>query len=452
MEKPDVKTIIKAVTPTKIPYMDNPPAKGGEIKYLTPQEFKAKFKCEYTEGVVVKSTKNKQLASEADFQNVRAKAAYERLLNPLDSLVICKMSDKVGYGLFTTKHIPIGTVICLYAGEYAPSSEEIIYSCGTIDAAKYGGFARFMQHQPISKETHLGYLMQGLQDHRLFAIHENVSFEIAKNLLADPAFIAKKTEQYRKEVTKNATWGDYNFTKNAFTDKEFADNVAQSNIFYEIAEVAGVDVVCMIAMCDIKANESIGFSYGPMYWRHPSIENSPRLFTKYGDIISRSLLESVIVSSSEESKDDDHEPYHNENYMNAYSNPTEKLTQLIEKLKSIPDFNNLSNNNPTTNPNIQNITSNITSLENKQEVLQKHTDKLFKHSIDAQWKKYPQQSLVGKYVGHQVQFFTMPLNRAEEAKKFTQQLKNVGFDAELKTANKKPSVVVDLTASKLNFM
>ena len=57
--------------------------------------------------------------------------------------------------------------------------------------------------------------------------------------------------------------------------------------FYETVEVAGVEIILMIAMSDIKANESIGFSYGRTYFRHPQINMQPELFTKAGQILQR---------------------------------------------------------------------------------------------------------------------------------------------------------------------
>ena len=143
--------------------MKKPPAQGGVLEYLNPDEFKDKFKCEYFEGVVVNNEKQ-IVATESDFKDFRAKAAYERLINPLDSLVIAEMSSDIGCGLFTLKDIPAGTVICIYSGEYNPDSREFVYTCASIDAKNIGGFARFMQHQPISAEAHEHYLLHGLNN------------------------------------------------------------------------------------------------------------------------------------------------------------------------------------------------------------------------------------------------------------------------------------------------
>lgn len=470
-----MKVIISAATPSKIPYMKNPPAQGAEIQYLSPEEFEAKFKCKYTEGVVVKGN-NKPEATLADFSDARAKAAYERIKNPLEGLVICEMSHGMGCGLFTTKDIPAGTVICIYAGEYNPSSSEFVYSCSSVDAAKMGGFARFMQHQPISAEGHLHYLMQGLKDKRLLAIQENISEEEAAKLLDNSDYLRKAENKHKSNVEHSKRTSEYNFQDIKFSDAASYNTTAQSNVFYEIAKVADVDVILMIAMRDIKANESIGFSYGRAYFRHPTINKPPMLFTKTGEVMqygkdyqykpnklfdnafdslfgaSSSHYYSKSSSSHESEEDSDFsDSSDNEYYANAYSNPAENIARAMRMLQATPKFDANDSTTHISSLGAQSI-SEFASTERKQALLLESTASFFKTSIDAQWKKYPENRLVGKYVGHQVRFFTMPTDSAEAAKQFTHTLKQVGFDAELKAASGKPSIVIDLTASNVLYL
>ena len=63
------------------------------------------------------------------------------------------------------------------------------------------------------------------------------------------------------------------------------------------------------------------------------------------------------------------------------------------------------------------------------------------------WKQFPKDNLVGKYIGHQVRFFTMQEKIKTKASEFVAHLNKGGFNAELKSANNKPSIVVDLTTS-----
>jgi len=73
----------------------------------------------------------------------------------------------------------------------------------------------------------------------------------------------------------------------------------------------------------------------------------------------------------------------------------------------------------------------------------------FTNRTNAQWKKYPEARLNGKYKGHQVCYFTMAADETSQATAFSELLQKAGFDVELKKAKDKPSIVVDLTTSKL---
>lgn len=256
-----------------------------------------------------------------------------------------------------------------------------------------------------------------------------------------------------------------------FSDAASYNTTAQSNVFYEIAEVADVDVILMIAMGDIKANESIGFSYGRAYFRHPTINKPPMLFTKTGEVVqygkdyrykpnklfdnafdslfgaSSSHYYNKSSSSYDSAEDSDSD---NEVYSNAYSNPAENIARAMRMLQSTPKFDANDSATHISNLGVQSI-SEFASTERKQALLFESTASFFKTSIDAQWKKYPENRLVGKYIGHQVRFFTMPANTDEAARRFTQNLKQVGFDVELKAASGKPSIVIDLTASNILY-
>ena len=342
-----MKTIITAKTPAKIPYMENPPVEGGEIKYLTPEEFQQKFNCTYTEDIVTNQVQFES-ATKNDFKDARANAAYVRLQHPLESLVICKMSNNLGHGLFTTENIPRGTVICIYAGEYDPHTEEFVYSYGGINAAKIGGLARFMQHQPISKENHEAYLMQGLQDYRLFALQENVPEEQAKAMLSNPMFVAKKTKEYRNKISENDLFTGYDFKLFHFTDKNLANQIAQSNLSIESTKVAGVDVLLIVAMRDINKNESLGFSYGVMYWQHPSISHPPLLFTKVGQVIppknnysyGKKPIDYNYDSSEEYSSNSDSDGSDDQDIASVHRNSDSQLLKLLEQMKQIQPLDN----------------------------------------------------------------------------------------------------------------
>ena len=129
------------------------------------------------------------------------------------------------------------------------------------------------------------------------------------------------------------------------------------------------------------------------------------------------------------------------------SHPNSNLaTKLVHKTT----LSTINNENNTHDHWHDNVVATITD-QNKLDRLQNKTSTFFKMPIEAKWKKYPESSLTGQYVGHQVLFFTMTTNQAAQAEAFTVHLQQEGFNAALKKAKDKPSIVVDLTNSKLVY-
>jgi hypothetical protein len=94
----------------------------------------------------------------------------------------------------------------------------------------------------------------------------------------------------------------------------------------------------------------------------------------------------------------------------------------------------------------------VERAEQKDNALSTLTSSFFKEQLPAQWKIYPKENLVGKYMGHQLRFFTMSQDTpTQKADDFVSHLKENGFAAERRNANSKPSVLVDLTTSTLKI-
>ena len=302
-----------------------------------------------------------------------------------------------------------------------------------------------MQHQPISQEIHKNYLMQGLRDFSLFALQENVTEIEARKFLSKDERVSRKTKEYMSKLKENDFYMGYDFKKIDFIDKKLSNQIAQSNILIETTKVANVEVILMIAARDIEKNESIGFSYGIMYWQHPSIKESPLLFTKEGKIIPaknnyRYKPDNINLSlSSDESSSDEEEP------TNVLLNRLKALSPIFSTDRAQPEPKNKLNNN--LEESSKTILENHVKLVEHQ--LQAKTLLFFNKPVNTEWRKFPENRLVDKYSGHELRFMTMPLNEAEQAKAFFQVLKQSGFDTELKKAKDKPSIIVDLTASKL---
>lgn len=127
----------------------------------------------------------------------------------------------------------------------------------------------------------------------------------------------------------------------------------------------------------------------------------------------------------------------------------EKLLLTIENYKKefTAILNSMKKNTVITeDKKIASEEQNIEKIETK---LLNSTLSFFKKSTDTQWKKFPEQRLTDRYKGHQVRFFTMTGNESSQADTFLCHLKDIGFDVEMKKSHEKPSLVVDLTTSKL---
>jgi hypothetical protein len=180
--------VVKVAELQAIPYADTI---DGPIQYLTPEEFKQKFNCDYMEGLYIAHDQLAKYLTTLDEHVERLRincdantliallspkalqrAVCERLTHPLMSVAIRKFSIAagVGYGLFATAIIPTGTVI-IYSGEFLERNEQNKYrllthgaiaergkvdcytfSCTTtysISARDTGGIARFINHMPV---------------------------------------------------------------------------------------------------------------------------------------------------------------------------------------------------------------------------------------------------------------------------------------------------------------
>ncbi|GAB4393935.1 MAG: hypothetical protein Tsb005_14290 [Gammaproteobacteria bacterium] len=445
----------------RIPYIENLPTKSNKITYLTPQAFQEKFNCEYFEGIQTPHEKYQSIEPH-QLTTPLEKAIYHRLMNPLDCLAICKMDDQAGYGLFALEDIALGTLITIYSGEYAINSEGSAYTLSQTNATNIGGMARFMQHLPIIPYTHVNFLCQSTRNPQLYALINNLEVKTAQDRLNDTDYIQDELEMIFYVAENHPEHYDsYQLTD---IEPSIKPSIADSNIFYKIIEINSIEVIAMFAMRDIKKNEILGFSYGTHYWEnHPTI-NQPLLFDKQGNTIAKSALKFAIPQkhvtnlshlstqtletmlkqleiqedSEEESEDDDYQedfgiyPTQTIPFAHDTFDTTARATIFPEKMTT-----------PTT------PSSYIKEAETQ---LKTATLSFFKKTpTTTQWKHYPNSKLVGKYIGHQVRFFTMNAHQTSQAQAFAKNLQKIGFDAEIKKANEKPSIVVDLTTSGLSF-
>lgn len=170
-----------SVSPTVIRYANQPPSMNPEIQSLTPQEVGQKLGFTWTDSIMVDASQRHVLWEKAGDPVRNTKTELDaRTMDPLESLVLCKINDQIGHGVFLDRDaqpIPIGTVVGIYAGklveqrlyygtdpEYQPyvmaanlkeqagSPLNQFFKHAEVDADENGNITRFFQDLPLQHE------------------------------------------------------------------------------------------------------------------------------------------------------------------------------------------------------------------------------------------------------------------------------------------------------------
>jgi hypothetical protein len=305
----------------------------GEIESIDQNESKNRLNFDYLSSA--------DFFTPADFQNNTDELhqrIQERCEHPLnDTLVLQKISDEVGYGLFVhpNKKILAGTIIDVYTGDINISiANQSFYAFGLsenhqLDASKRGNLTRFIQHMPHDVENILYAIQSANQDQliRLLKgsnIHDYqdlgaMNFKILKyndelsglkneyseylRLLSDVASIAtslfsensvklsaeelftiKLIVFYKLKHEFLASQLKDELSLKKFLDKpDVSKKLAYANISAYNTTINGKPCAYLIANVEINASEQLGFSYGLDYWI--SAQKMPRYFHKNGTIL-----------------------------------------------------------------------------------------------------------------------------------------------------------------------
>lgn len=379
----DVSLIFDTVNPSYLLVSESPISLDGKPKKLPVDEAEKLFDFKYCENVLI----SKELSKQQSFSPKTREETdlLERLKNPLnDKLVICFINKDVGYGVFANSFIEAGTIIGVYAGQIEKKSNvDKTYGWALdnnlrVNARKYGGITRFIQHMPYSN----GIVSQAIRGkssniNAFFKILEGNSIYFDEKDMQTVINLFKKDQlNFKKAVVEHNIESlmvrnhDIKLSEE-MSNKNYLNmisNLATANIKSTAICINGQKIIYLISCVDILPGEQLGVSYGMEYWN--SKGTSPLYFYKDSKILSKEV-----------------------------------------------------------------------------EDLHKCTDKFFTGTNNIQWKFYPPEKLQGKYLGHQLTFFTMAPDQKMLAEKFCNSLKENGFDSKMKSANDKPSIVVDLTSS-----
>jgi hypothetical protein len=277
------------------------------IQELNLSEIYEKFSFTYSEDVELSdnlTSEDEGLGKEHKDLRIQALEAHliqnvlERIRHSLNtSLIVCRIDEEVGYGVFTAAPIEAGSVIGLYAGQLCNRRGDHsigdygygINKSNAIDAFSVGGITRFIQHMP----TYLMPIYQQIDDADFKNLKKIAStYSIA--LPPDPDFEPSieqlsPTKDFIKGCIENEHkgLGDVNSKMQAMLDAGLP--IASANTMWAPFIYQGRTLQCLVAMRAIAANEQLGVDYGPNYWGLRRI--SPKYFHKNtGAVLSPSEL------------------------------------------------------------------------------------------------------------------------------------------------------------------
>lgn len=250
-EEQSNKVLFEGKSLARRAYSDRPLPQGGEVRYLTIEEFEKKFNFIYTESVFGKKEEFKSYSYETPQRHFPSRITpaviKHRMQNPLDCFVICNMGP-TGHGLFTTKKLEEYTVLFVYAGEVrdaTPNDGEYDYGIiiadnlpsRAITAKRKGGLSRFMQHLPIDNEKYKKELKA--------YISKQISPELlqARNISLD---------DYADEFVQGHRV-DHELPNNAFRKQSIRDRVQESNVTLTQVTVNGLPIVICWTETGIEA-------------------------------------------------------------------------------------------------------------------------------------------------------------------------------------------------------
>lgn len=315
----ELKPFLDVVKLKRIPVSDEV---GGEIYTVTPKEFEKRFGCQYTEdiwGTPEQAALFKYQFNEAkkDKQNLTPfqQQVLDRLEHPFEDFVISFINDKVKNGIFATKDIPAGTILCIYSGtmQYLEDSDDD-YSFSIMDqttnnnennndedddlvgdvisAAAKRGLAGFFQHMPFDEEK-IKKFLHGLKNDPAAFIeyvhpeHQDLKDELKKTF----EFINRNAASYFASMAKNRILNQYIDIVGKVTDREFEDycfdseqtkaRVATSNVGMVSIKFGDLPLLVMRTICPVKKGAQFGLCYSEKYWQ----KEKPELFTKDGAVL-----------------------------------------------------------------------------------------------------------------------------------------------------------------------
>lgn len=287
-------------TPAEYLWVANAPLSlGGVPERKSIEEVEVLFGFKYTESIFMPSNIAGMRFDPHDELAFIWEALQERLEHPLsDSLVICKINDEVGYGVFARNFIPAGTMIGLYAGVLEVKTPAMnAYGFDLTgeahlrsNADKVGGITRFVQHMPFS----LNAIARAIRE-KSSNLKDLLVILDANGIFFDDSDVEKIAEIIKEGPEATADFINYQVSVLAARYKEQMRECEMNSHLDNISDLATMNIQALPlsfdnkkftyfqACCDIIPGEQLGVTYGHSYWEMRQQE--PKYFNRRGQII-----------------------------------------------------------------------------------------------------------------------------------------------------------------------
>jgi tetratricopeptide (TPR) repeat protein len=299
--------IVHIQNQAQIAYSEFPITPDSKITQLTPAQLSVKLGFEYDEslyhedGIDIRDyIKEGDLSPAGD----RPKPEFieQRIKQPLMGLVICKMADPLGHGVFTTKDIKEGTVICFYSGTVSKPILDDIYTLPlgsskninpnhmlSISPKISGGIARFFQSLPYDYAQNVEYLCKNLP--QATAKKFNISIDQFDTMVKARNLDLK---QFAEELFQGSK--DFDDMKSINLTEAASKQMVRSNLTIKRVPYGKTVLSVVVAACDISAYSQIGFSYTKMF---KQMKIQPLFFDQQGKVLAGDDIQYILSKEDE---------------------------------------------------------------------------------------------------------------------------------------------------------
>ena len=249
-------------------FLSNKPLlQGGRVESITRKQFKSRFGYDYADRVL-NATRHQGLDKikedvSGHLSSHQLKEKLKQILKkPRKDLVISKINDDVGFGVFAKGDIAKDEVLCFYGGHLVPVKqtdgkyESISYYGADLMFSNehFRGIASFFQHLP--REPRLDF----------------DSFHAFLKLTGQDVSMT--------DLKLNDELYSINFKSNKVKSKLATENIRLEYINYQNAPL-----ILLVTSRNIRAGEQLGFQYGYHYWLRRN--KPPVLFDTVGKVLPR---------------------------------------------------------------------------------------------------------------------------------------------------------------------